>query len=65
MAALAHNVLKMVRKLGQGLGPAAPADAIAAIGGHATDDAVADFPTASWCFARVSWLTLYLKPALR
>ena len=46
MAALAPNVLKMVRRLGRSVGPpgpAAPADAMAASGWHASDDAVADF----------------------
>ena len=68
MAALAHNVLKMVRRLGLGVGPpgpVAPADAIAANTGHAADDAVADFLAPLWCFAWVNWWTFYLKPALR
>ena len=54
MAALAHNVLKMVRRLGRGvgpLGPVAPADTMAANARYATDDAVADCVTPLWCFA--------------
>ena len=46
MAALAHNVLKMVRRPGRGVGPpgsVAPADAIAASAGHTADDAVGRF----------------------
>ena len=45
MAALAHNVLKMMRKLGRGVwppGPVAPEDAIAADAGYVMADAVAD-----------------------
>ncbi len=64
MAALAHNVLKMVRKLGRGVGPpgpVAPAASLATSGGHAADDAVAESVALLWCFA---W-TLCLKPALR
>ena len=54
MAALAHNVLKMVRRLGRGVGPpgsVAPADAIAAPAGHSADDAVADFVALLWSLA--------------
>ena len=68
MAALAHNVLKMVRKLERRVGPpgpVAPADAISGIPGHAADDAVANSVTLLWCFAWVSWWTFCLKPALR
>ena len=68
MAALAHNVLKMVRKLGCRVGPpgpVAPADAISGIPGHAADDAVANSVALLWCFAWVSWWTFCLKPALR
>ncbi len=67
MAALAHNVLKMVRRLGRGVGPfgpVAPADAIAGSAGHAMDDAAANFAALTCCFAWVSWWTLYLKPEL-
>ena len=68
MAALAHNVLKMVRKLGRGVGlpgPVAPADAIAENVWHAMDDAVAESVSLLWRFAWASWWTFYLKPALR
>ena len=68
MAALAHNVLKMVRRPGRGVGPpgsVAPADAIAASAGHTADDAVADFVAPLWCFAWVSWWTFYPRSALR
>ncbi len=68
MAALAHNVLKMVRRLGRGVGPpspVAPADPIAAGAEHAADDAVADFVAPLWCIAWVSCWTFYLKPAQR
>ena len=68
MVALAHNVLKMVRRQGSGVGspgPVAPADDIAASGGNAAYDAVANFVAPLWCFAWVSWWTFYFKPALR
>ena len=68
MAALAHNVLKMVRRLGRGVGPpgsVAPADAIAVSAGHTADDAVADFVAPLWCFAWVGWWTCYPESALR
>ena len=57
MAAQAHNVLKMVRKLGRGVGPpgpVAPADDMAENGWHATDDAVAESFALRWCFAWAS-----------
>ena len=68
MAALAHNVKKMVRRLGGGggpPGPVAPADAIAARGGNASDDAMANCVAPLWRFAWVIWWTFYLKPVLR
>ena len=69
MAALGHNVKKMVRRLGRG-GSGRPVqwrppDAIAASTGHAADDAVGDFLAPLWCFAWVIWWTFCLKPALR
>ena len=54
MAALAHNVLKIVWRLRRGVGlpvSVVPADVIAAKVGQAEDDAVADFGTLSRCFA--------------
>ena len=57
MAAVAHNLLKMVRRLGRSVGPpgpVVPTDAIAASAGHSMDDTVADFVTPSWCFAWAS-----------
>ena len=68
MAALAHNVLKMVRKLGRGVGPpgpVSPVDAVALSAEHAMYDAVADSFGPPWCFAWISWLVLYARPALR
>ena len=65
MAALAHNVLKMVRRLKRGVGlpgSVVPADVIAAKVGHAEDDAVADFGTLSRCFAQVIWWAFHLSP---
>lgn len=68
MAALAHNVLKMVRRLGRGVeppGPVAPADAIAAMDGHTMADSVTDFVPRSWRVPWASWWTIYLRPAPR
>ena len=68
MAALAHNVLKMPRRLGRGVGPpgpVAPADAVATTGRRATQDAVSDFVALLWRFVRANWWTFCLKPALR
>ena len=68
MAAPAHNVLKMVRRLGLGVGPpgsVAPADAIAESGWQATDDTAPDFVARLWCFGWVIWWTLHLRPAAR
>ena len=68
MAALAHNVLKMVRRLGRGVGPpgpVAPADALAASGGHETGDAVSFYVAPPWRSGRLSWLTIHLRSAPR
>lgn len=68
MAALAHNVLKMVRKLGRGVrppGPATPADAIAANAGYAAGDAAAKFLARSSWIGWLTWWTQHLKPAFR
>lgn len=65
MASLAHNVLKTVRRAGRGVGPTgpvAPADAIAASGGHTTKDPVADFVPRSWHFTWVYRWTIHLRP---
>ncbi len=58
MAALAHNVLKMVRRLGRGVGPpgpVSPADTMAVGGWPAPDGAMADFIPLLRCFGRLSW----------
>ena len=68
MAALAHNVLKMVRRLGRGVelaGPVTPADAIAVMDGYNMDDSVTDFVPRLWRVPWVSWWTIYLRPAPR
>ena len=68
MAALAHNVLKMVRRLGRGVGPrgpVAPADAMAATAGYGTDDAVADFVAPSWWVGWLTWWIQHSKPVPR
>ena len=67
MASFAHNVLKMVRKLGGGSDPpypASPADATAAGEEHATGDAVMNSVASPRYFVRPFWLVVYLKPAL-
>ena len=67
MAALAHNVLKMVRRLGRGVGPpgpVAPADAVAASGWHAAEDAVADFVVLPWWLGWLTWRIRHDRPAL-
>ena len=56
MAALAHNVLKMVRRLGRGVGPpdpVAPADAIAQDVRCDVADAAAFFTALSAGFGRI------------
>ena len=67
MAALAHNVLKMVRRLGRGVGPPGPvmpADAIAADAGYGMGDAALFCVAPTSRFGRVIWLPLRLSPAL-
>ncbi len=59
MAALAHHVLKIVRRLDGAAG------AIAASAGHAKDNAVADFVAPLWHFVWISWRTFNIRPALR
>ena len=57
MAALTHNLLKMVRRLGRGVGPhdpVGPDDAVAANAEYVTDGAVANsILRSSW----LGWLT--------
>ena len=68
MAALAHHVLKMVRKLGHGVGPggpASPASVTAMSSEHAMADAGAYCAARSWRFFWLSWLVTGLTPALR
>ncbi|MXZ91545.1 MAG: transposase [Chloroflexi bacterium] len=68
MAALAHNVLKMARRLGRGVGPpslVAPADAIAQDVRRNVAEAAAFFTALSSCSGWIIWLTLRLRPALR
>ena len=68
MAALAHNVLKMVRRLGRGVeppGPVAPADAIVAMDGYTMDDSVTDFVPRSWRVPWASWWNICLRPEPR
>ena len=66
MAALAHNALKTVWRLGRGVGPSgpvAPADAIGVVGERSADDAVADLVPQSRCFGWADFWTIYLRPA--
>ena len=68
MSALAHNVLKMVRRLGHGIGPPGPAlpDAPADASTELTAvDAVTYFTALLRRFSRFSWLIAGLRPALR
>ena len=68
MAMLAHNVLKMVRRLGRGVvppGPVSPSVATGADVTRATADAVMNFAVPSQCFFWLSWLLLGLNPAHR
>lgn len=68
MAALAHNVLKMVRRLGRVVGPpcpVAPAGAIAADAEHRTGAAALFCATLTWRFGSVNWWPLRLRPALQ
>jgi len=64
MAALAHNVLKMVRRLGRGVGPpgpVSPADAIAADAGCDAADAAALFTVLSSCTGWIIGRTAQLR----
>ena len=68
MAALAHNVLKMVRRLGHGIGPPDPASPDAGIiAGYENimNDGVV-VPTAPAQYSSLlSWLVIYLRPLPR
>ena len=68
MAALAHNVLNMFRKLGRGVRPPGPTpsnDTIASNAGYAIDDAVAEFVVRSSWFGWLTWWTQHHKPVPR
>ena len=68
MAALAHNVLKMVRRLGRGIGPhgpASPASGTVADGEYAMVDAAAYCAALPRCFFWLSWLVSGPTPAVR
>ena len=68
MAALAHNVLKLVRKLGRGvghIGPASPAAGTRADAEYAVTDAASYYTAPPRCFFWVSWLVLGPAPALQ
>jgi len=58
MAPFAHNVLKMVRQLGRGVGPpgpVAPADAITSCVEHAMDDGIVNAVTTLRCLIWLRW----------
>ena len=68
MAALAHNVLKMVRRLGRGIGPPDPASPDAGIIAGCesiTNDGAMDPTTPARYSSSVSWLVIYLRPLPR
>ena len=68
MAALAHNVKKMVRKLGRGVGPSGPAspDAGTVAGAeYAIADALMNSTTSPLRFFLMNWLFVSLSPAMR
>ncbi|MCE2502263.1 MAG: transposase [Dehalococcoidia bacterium] len=65
LASFAHNVLKMVRKLGRGVGPpgpVAPADAVASSADQAMDDGLVDAVTPLHCLIWLSCWVLGLEP---
>ena len=67
MVALAHNVKKMVRKLGRGVGPPGPASPDAGtVAGveYAMADAVTNSTTPPRCFSLMNWLLVSLRPAM-
>ena len=68
MASFAHNVFKIVRKLGRGVGspgPRSPIDAITASEERATADMVKNSIALPRCFAWPTWLAVYFRPAFR
>ena len=68
MAALAHNVKKMVRKLGRGVGPPGPAlpDAGTLAGAeYAIADALMNSTASPLRFSLMNWLFVSLRPATR
>ena len=68
MAALAHNVKKMVRKLGQGIvppGPASPDAGTLAGAEYAITDATMISKASSLRFFLMHWLLIPLRPAIR
>ena len=68
MASFAHNVLKMVRKLGRGVGPpapVAPADAVASSADQAMDDGLVDAVPPLHCLIWLSWWVPCPRLALR
>ena len=68
MAALAHNVKKMVRKLGRRIGPPGPAshDAGTLAGAeYAIADATMSSEASSLRFFLMNWLLISLRPAMR
>jgi len=68
MASFAHNVLKMVRKLGRGVGPPgplAPADAITSSANDGMGDGLVDTVASPHYLVSFSWMILYPKLALR
>ena len=67
MASFAHNVLKMIRKLGAGIGPAGPtssAGATAINDHHAAGEAAMNTVASPRHLAWPSWLLVHLKPTL-
>ena len=59
MAVLAHNVLRMVRKLGRDvwpLGPASPYAGVSPDTQHVLDDAIMNFVAPSRFLFRINWL---------
>ena len=68
MASFAHNVLKMVRKLGRGVGPpgpVAPADAITSNAEQAVDSGLVDAVTLLHCLTGLRWWIPCSRRALR